>query len=118
MARNKEDIQDNLLRQMDKISKRSNRNPNNETFLTTLRKQNRFDRLSDDEKRAATPYQDWVNHLENYMVNNKNICTSKNFSSIVTKYFEKITEFHETGKPFSELIDFFEEKSSILLNRF
>lgn len=117
MARNKEDIQDSLLRQMDKLSRRSERPSGDLTFEEQLKKQAAYDKMSDEQKRAATPKRIWMEKLIEYVVHIRKVCTSSEFGAIAQKNAEDINEFHVTGASFPSTISFFEEKTYQIVNR-
>lgn len=116
MGRNKEDIQDRITLQMEKISKRSDRNSDTPSLAEQLAQRAKYEKLSDEQKRAATPYNIWLDHLLTFMVDKKRVTSHSRFRIIVSKFKKDIEAFHSSGIAFSGMLRFFEEKSNILLN--
>lgn len=116
MGRYKSDIQDSMLKQMEKVNRRSDRKNEDISLEAQLRREEAFNRMTDEQKRAAVPYSDWYRKLEEYMVDRKKVTTNRIFKSIGTKYSLNLRKFHESGDAFSNIIPFIEEKTSYFSN--
>lgn len=122
MGRYKEDIQDSITRQMEKAARKFDRQPGDRqlgdlTLAEQLKKREKYDKMSDEQKRAATPINVWQDYLSDFMVNKKKVTTRTIFNTISTKYSNELRDFHEKGVHFNEIIPFIEEKTSYLTNR-
>jgi hypothetical protein len=117
MGKYKEDAQDDILRQMDKLNRRSTRDSTDYSLSSQLKAQEKYEKLTIEQKRASTPIGIWKEHLRNYIVQEKNICTNKTFDTICVKFSSNIEEFHQSGVSFSETIQFFEKKTFYYNNR-
>lgn len=116
MGRNKEDIQDRLTLQMEKISKRAEKRPEDLTLSEQLIKREAYDKLTVEQKRAAVPYPLWRDHLYVFMVFKKKITTNTLFKTLSYKFQKEMHEFHDSGCSFSDIVAFVEEKSTLLSN--
>ena len=110
MARDKEQMQDNLLRQMENVSRKSARETNDVSLKIQLRNRASYDTLSIEQKRALSPKPVWERALIDFMVK-KGITTSSYANTICSKYSSKMDEFHSSGEEFKTFQNFFEEKT-------
>jgi hypothetical protein len=116
MGRYKSDIQDSMLKQMEKVNRRSDRKSEDISLEAQLKRQAAYDKMSDEQKRAAVPYSDWYRELEKFMVDKRKVTTNRIFRSIGTKYSPDLHKFHETGASFPSIVPFIKEKSNYLGN--
>lgn len=118
MGKYKEDAQDDILRQMDKLNRRSDRKAEDLSLEAQLKILKMKEKMTPEQRRAAAPFRDWKDALHRFIVDEKKICTTKIFSTICSKYENSVKEFHTKGSPFSDTVTFFESKSIQLSNIF
>lgn len=116
MGRHKADIQDSILKQMEKDNRRSDRKGEDISLAGQLKRAAEYEKMSDEQKRAATPYSDWYRKLEEFMIDKKKITTNRIFRSMVAHFSNDLHKFHESGASFSSMIPFVQEKSNYLDN--
>jgi hypothetical protein len=118
MGKYKEDAQDDILRQMDKLTRRAPKDDRDFSLKAQLEKLKNYDKLTIEQKRAAADPRVWKDALQKYMVHEKCICTPKTYENICGRFGSTIDEFKAAGSSFYDMIPFFEEKNSFFTNRF
>jgi len=121
MARNKEEVQDHAIREMDKILRKHGNDKGDsldQTLAEGLKKEEAWRKLSPEQQRSSVPFPDWNRNLKKFMVDTKRVCTSKGFETICVQNKAKLVDMHKSGLPMTEFKKFFAEKALALLNNF
>jgi hypothetical protein len=118
MAKSKEQIQDIAFRQMDKTN-RQNRNKEEEvlSLAEQLKKREKWDSLSPEEKLRALPREEWLYQMRTWMRAQKQGVGVSHLNWAERKYAKKFEEFHQNGTMFSRIQAWLlEETSSEFMN--
>lgn len=112
MARNtKDEAQDIVLRQMEKVSRSADRRGDRESYddydslASQLKREEDYSKLSKEQKIALVPKTVWRTKLVKYVTEN-NIGTPARMRALFTKKNAAFEEYHAQGVSFTEILPF------------
>ena len=116
MARSREEMQDIALYHMEKSNRRNKHEDNApESLEEGLKRLEKHDSMSPEEKQKAKTWGDWCDDLRDYMLKNKT-WSQKNFTFVSSKYGTEMAKLHSDGVSYREVVSFIEEKAVERLN--
>jgi hypothetical protein len=98
-------------------SNRRNKHEDNapESLEEGLKRLEKHDSMSPEEKQKAKTWGDWCDDLRDYMLKNKT-WSQKNFTFVSSKYGTEMAKLHSDGVSYREVVSFIEEKAVERLN--
>lgn len=119
MARDKEAIQDRLLKQMEAQNRRTGNQRDVPTAEEEMAAFQAFQNMSPDQQRASLPFSEYIERVRNLMIREKMRYSygAKSFNFVSLKQRAALEKMHSEGRTYAEVASFYMDHELDYMNR-